>query len=288
MALALSLFFPEIKNRRWESLNRTGIGWDRLTDIRPCLREERISRHLFGHRRIPRGLAQHAAYAQGLQERAVVEDPPDPCLVVEEGEEDKEGGDGLVRGLEGAADVDGHVGALRGMHEHEVVVVVRAQEERLPHDALVAAGELRDAVLVPGAEDVGERPVHGAEVGHELGLLPLRRADGQVERSRATYRLLHQVRQHPRSLDVGRVGRVRVGDVIGVFREVFYPHVGVRGTRGQGQKHGQEGILEQDCLPELPPLLLLKWRGIRRDYQRVSLLATSMAGRRFTVHAYQC
>lgn len=219
----------------------------------------------------------------------MVEDPPYPRLVVEEGEEDEEGGDGLVRGLEGAADVDGHVGALGGVHEHEVVVVVGAQEERLPHDALVAAGELRDAVLVPGAEDVGERPIHGAEVGHELGLLPLRRADGQVERPRAAYRLLHQVRQHPRSLNVGRVGRVRVGDVVGVFRKVFYPHVGVRGARRQGQKHGQEGILEQDGLPELPPLLLLEWRGVWRDYQRVSLLATSMAGRRtFTVHAYQC
>lgn len=110
----------------------------------------------------------------------MVEDPPDPGLGVEEGEEDEEGGDGLVCRLEGAADVDGHVGALRGVHEHEVVVVVGAEEQRLPHDALVAGRQLRDAVLVPRPEDVGERPVHGPEVGHELGLLPLRRADGQI------------------------------------------------------------------------------------------------------------
>lgn len=121
----------------------------------------------------------------------MVEDPPDPRLGIEEGEEDEEGRDGLVRSLEGAADVNGHIGALRGVHEHEVVIVVGAEEERLPYDALVAAGQLRDTVLVPGAEDVRERPIYGAEVGHQLGFLPLRRADGQVKRSRATYRLLY-------------------------------------------------------------------------------------------------
>ena len=121
----------------------------------------------------------------------MVEDPPHPRLGVEQREQDEEGGNGLVGRLESAADVDRHVGALGRVDEHEVMVVIGAEEQRLPHDALVVVGELGDGVRVPRAEDVWERPVHGAKVGHELGLLPLRRADGQVERSRAAYRLLH-------------------------------------------------------------------------------------------------
>lgn len=76
-------------------------------------------------------LAQDVAYAQGLEERAVVEDPPDGGLALDDGVEEEEGVDGVVGGLERAADVDGDVGAAAGVEEHEVVEVVAVEEESL-------------------------------------------------------------------------------------------------------------------------------------------------------------
>lgn len=103
----------------------------------------------------------------------MIEYPPHPRLSVKEREENKESGDCLVSRLESTSNINGDVGALRGVHEHEIVIVIRAKEQSLPHGTFIRIRELRDAFLVPRAEDIGKRPIDGTEIGHQLGLLAL-------------------------------------------------------------------------------------------------------------------
>lgn len=173
----------------------------------------------------------------------MIEHPPHPRLGLEQRAQQEEGLDGIVRGLERAAHVHGHLGARAGMQQHDVVPVVAGEEEGLAHDALVGAREGAQAGGVPGAEDVREGAVDGAEVGEQLRLVPRGRADGQVERARRADALLHQVRERPAAADVGRVGGRGVGCRGGVVDQVVHVHVGVGGGGGQGEEDGEEGVL---------------------------------------------
>jgi len=114
-----------VKVQGQQSFNKVLFG---LTNVSLRFREQGVPGHLLSGGGISRSFAQHAPYAQSLKEGAVVEHPPDPCFVVEEREQDEEGGDGLVGRLEGSADVDGHIRAFGCVHQHKVVVIVAAEE----------------------------------------------------------------------------------------------------------------------------------------------------------------
>lgn len=61
----------------------------------------------------------------------MVEHPPDCSLALEDGIEQKEGINGVVRGLKRASHIDGHVRARAGVQEHHVMEVVAIEEEGL-------------------------------------------------------------------------------------------------------------------------------------------------------------
>lgn len=157
-------------------------------------------------------IAEEVSDTQSLEERAMVENPPDTGVVVEEGIEHEEGRNGLVGGFEGRTDVDGDIRALGCVDEHQVVVVVTRKEQSLAYDPLVVGGKVSERFRVPRPEDVGERAIHGSKVANQLRLLPLRRADGQVERPRAANSFLYQVCESPGSTNIRRVCRIFAGN----------------------------------------------------------------------------
>lgn len=136
--------------------------------------------------------------------------------------------------------------------------VVTREEQRLPYDALIRETQKADGARVPRAEDVRERAVHGAEVGDELALLPRRGRDRQVQRPRRADRFLHQVRERPAAADVRRVGRVVLGDARAVVYEVLDVDVGVCRAGREREQDGEECVLQEDGLPQLPPHLLVE------------------------------
>lgn len=235
------------------------------TDISSGSHKERIPRQSLLAARLAERLAQHVANAHSFEKSTVVKNPPHASLGLEEREEHKKGADGIVRCLERAASVDRHIGTLRRMNQHEVVKVVAREEERLAHNALVGLRHARQAVGVPGPEDVGEGSVHGAKVGNQLGLVAPGATDGKIERAWRAYRLLHEVGQRPRAPNVRSVGWVTAGDGASVVVEVVHRHIRVCGRRRQRKEHRQKGVLEQYRLPYFAPLLLLKRARIRCD-----------------------
>jgi hypothetical protein len=106
------------------------------------------------------------------------------------------------------------------MHKHEVMKVIAAQKEGLPHNAFIALCELREGFGVPGAENVRKGAVYGAEVGDKFGLVADSGADGDVKGARAADAFLDEVGEGPGAADVGGVGGVVACDGGVVFDEV--------------------------------------------------------------------
>lgn len=85
-----------------------------------------------------------------------------------------------------------------------------------------------------------------------------RGAERHVERARAADGFLHEVGERPAAADVGRVGGVVRGDGGRVGDEVVDADVCVRGRGGEGEEDGEEGVLEEDGLPDFAALLLFE------------------------------
>ena len=90
--------------------------------------------------------------------------------------------------------------------------VVGSQEESLPHESRVRDGEGRERFRGPGAEDVGERAVDGAEIGEQFYFMPGGGAEGEVEGAGGADCFLHKVGEGPAASYVCCVCRIGVCD----------------------------------------------------------------------------
>lgn len=73
---------------------------------------------------------------------------------------------------------------------------------------------------------------------------------------------MDEVGEGPGAADVGDVCRVRGGDGGAVVDEVFDADVGVGCGWGEGEEDCEEGVLQEDGLPEFTALLLFKDGGV--------------------------
>jgi len=166
-----------------------------------------------------------------------------------------------MRRLQCALDVHADFRTLRTVQQHDVVPVVARQEQRLAHKALVRGRERDQRRPVERAEVVGEAAIYGAEARQKCRFLARRRGDGQTQAARGANAVLHEVRERPAAADVGCVCGGGRGDGGGVVDEVSDADVRVGCAWGEGEEDGEEGVLEEDGLPEFAALLLLEGGG---------------------------
>lgn len=193
------------------------------------------------------------------------------------------------RRLQRAFNITRHVfrAILIRLDGHDAVPEVAAEEEILAETPRVRVGEGADRGVGGGGEVSGERGVQGEKVGEELGFVGCGGGEGCGEGAGRADGAGNEGGHVPHGADVAAVGelvrRVDVGDggdvgdahgvddgvggavgggpvgevVVEVVVEGFGLNVGEGGGWGEFEEHGQEGVLEEDGLPELPPLLLV-------------------------------
>lgn len=132
---------------------------------------------------------------------------------------------------------------------------------------------MRDRCRIPAAELVGKTAVDGAEGGEECGFVARGGGDGEAEGAGGTDGFLDEVGEGPAAADVGYVCGGGGGDGGYVVDEVGDRDVGVCCAWREGEQDCEEGVLEEDGLPEFATLLLLESCGVGTDDVGVAMQA---------------
>lgn len=203
----------------------------------------------------------------------MLEMKPDTGLAVKDGMEQEVATDCLMCRFHRCLHVARQRLMFVGMDQHQAVVVIARQEQRLPGQAAATPRKFAHGSLVERSERQRQRPVDSLETGDEARALGRILADCVIQGPWSTDCALDKACQAPHATNEGGVGGAVLERSIFLFEKIFDPYIRVRRCWRQLDDDAEEGVLYEDCLPDLAPLLHLLGGGTRVDNGRVSVEA---------------